>query len=123
MPKERNRTPFESFGTDMKQARKALGFSQKKLAELVNIDPRYLANIENIGALPSLPVFYEIVHICKLPIERYFHPAIEANKPSVERERAQLKLSICPERYLSIVEGAIDAAIRLEESADKTKEE
>ena len=119
MPKERNRAPFESFGADIKQARKALGYSQKVLAEMVNIDPRYLANIENIGALPSLPVFYEIVHICKLPIERYFHPVIEANQPSADRERVALKLHLCPEKHLPIIEGAIDAAVKLEETEEK----
>jgi transcriptional regulator with XRE-family HTH domain len=116
MPRERNRAPFTGFGADMKEARKALGFSQKALAEAVGIDPRYLANIENSGALPSLPVFYEIVSLCRLPVERYFYPETEAARESKERERAALKLSVCPERYLPIVEGAIDAAIKLDEA-------
>jgi transcriptional regulator with XRE-family HTH domain len=40
MLRERNRAPFESFGADMKLARKALGLSQRVLAEMVGIDPR-----------------------------------------------------------------------------------
>jgi len=116
MPRKRNTAPFESFGADMKEARKALGFSQKTLAEAVGIAPRYLANIENIGALPSLPVFYEIISICKLPVDRYFHPEAEEARPSAERERTTLKLLTCPDKYLSIIEGAIDAAIKLDET-------
>jgi len=111
MPRKRNRKPFSNFGADMKEARKALGLSQKALAEAVGIDPRYLANIENIGALPSLPVFYEIVNICKLPVERYFCLDMVEARESKERERMIMKLKLCPERYLSIIEGAIDAAL------------
>ncbi len=68
---------FETLGADIKEARKALGLSRRALAEQVSIDPRYLANIENSGDLPSVPVLYELARICKLPIERYFHPEAE----------------------------------------------
>jgi transcriptional regulator with XRE-family HTH domain len=116
MPIKRNNAPFTSFGADTKEARQALGYTQKSLAEAIGIDPRYLANIENSGALPSLPVFYEIVHLCKLPVERYFHPEAEMTRGSRERERTALKLTVCPERYLLIVEAAINAAIKLDEA-------
>jgi transcriptional regulator with XRE-family HTH domain len=119
MPKKRNTAPFERFGADMKQARKALGLSQRELAEMVQIDPRYLANIENSGSIPSLPIFYEIITICKLPAERYFYPDVAAEGGSEERERAVLKLRLCPERYLPIVEGTIDAALKLKEAGSE----
>lgn len=37
---------FETFGADVKAARDALNISRRALAEQINIDPRYLANIE-----------------------------------------------------------------------------
>ena len=37
MPKERNRAPFASFGADMKEARQALGYTQKALAEAFKV--------------------------------------------------------------------------------------
>ena len=40
---------FETFGADVKEARKAKNLARKDLAEKVNIDTRYLANIENEG--------------------------------------------------------------------------
>jgi transcriptional regulator with XRE-family HTH domain len=118
MPRKRNNAPFSSFGADTKEARQALDYTQKSFAEAIGIDPRYLANIENSGALPSLPVFYEIVHLCKLPVERYFYPEAEATQDSKTRERTALKLTVCPEKYLPVVEGAIDAAIKLDESGN-----
>lgn len=50
---------FETFGSDVKAARQAKRISRKAMAEKVNIDWRYLANIENEGAIPSLPVIRE----------------------------------------------------------------
>ncbi|HAQ2540932.1 TPA: helix-turn-helix transcriptional regulator, partial [Enterococcus faecium] len=47
---------FETFGADVKAARQAKRVSRKAMAEKINIDWRYLANIENDGAIPSLPV-------------------------------------------------------------------
>jgi len=119
MPRERNRAPFASFGADMKEARKAVGLTQKALAEEIGIDLRYLTNIENSGALPSMPVFYEIVRVCKIPVERYFYPDAEEARGSNERERTAIKLNICPEEYLPIIEGALDAALKLDRAGEK----
>ena len=114
MPKERNRAPFEGFGADMKEARNSLGYSQKTLAEMVNIDPRYLANIENSGALPSLPVFFAIITICKLPPEKYFYRELEDMKDSRALKRMINKLRLCPEKYLSVIEGTMNAVMKLD---------
>ena len=114
MPKERNRAPFDEFGADMKEARKALGLSQKTLAEMVSIDPRYLANIENSGQLPSLPVFYEIITICKLPPERYFYPELDELKDSRAVKRMITKIRLCPEKYLSVAEGTINEVLKID---------
>ncbi len=40
---------FETFGADVKAAREAKRLTRKTLAEMVGIDWRYLANIENQG--------------------------------------------------------------------------
>lgn len=116
MSKERTEC-FIDLGHDIKEARKAMGISRRELAEMVNIVPRYLANIENSGSLPSLPVFYELVKICKLPVERYFNPSPE-DKISAQRERALNKLNLCDERFLPIIEGAIDGALKMNGTGD-----
>lgn len=56
MAKVKDCPGFETFGADVKEARKAKNLVRKDLAEKVNIDTRYLANIENEGTIPSLPV-------------------------------------------------------------------
>ena len=102
---------FLTLGNDIKQARKALGIARKTLAEKASIDPRYLANIENSGDIPSVPVLFELIRICRLPVEQYFSPETQREE-SEQRRRINHKLSLCPEEYLPIIEGAIDSAIK-----------
>ena len=90
---------FETFGADVKEARKAKNLARKDLAEKVNIDTRYLANIENEGTIPSLPVIIQLVKICGLPMERYFNPEVMREESEL-RQRVGQKLKLCPEQYL-----------------------
>ena len=105
---------FETFGADVKAARKAKQLSRSALADMIHCDSRYLANIENEGTLPSLPVVIQLIKICGLPVERYFNPEL-MREESAERQRVSHKLQLCPEEYLPIVEGAIDGALRIHE--------
>lgn len=103
---------FETFGADVKAARKAKRLSRKTMAEIINVDARYLANIENDGTIPSLPVIIQLIKECGLPVERYFNPEIMRGE-SAQRQRVSHKLKLCPEQYLPIIEGAIDGAIQI----------
>ena len=110
---------FETFGADVKEARKVKQLSRKTLAEQINIDWRYLANIENKGTIPSLPVVIQLIKVCGLPVEQYFNPEI-IRGDSEQRQRVSHKLKLCPEHYLPVIEGAIDGALKIEQSAKET---
>ena len=110
---------FETFGADVKAARKAKHLSRKAMAEKVNIDWRYLANIENDGTIPSLPVIIQLIRNCGLPVERYFNPEI-IREESDQRQRVSHKLKLCPEHYLPVIEGAIDGALKIKQSTKET---
>ncbi len=69
----------------------------RQLERQNSCDSRYLANIENEGALPSLPVVIQLIKICGLPVERYFNPEL-MREESAERQRVN-KLQLCPEEY------------------------
>lgn len=103
---------FETFGDDVRAAREALGLTIKALAEQVNIDPRYLSEIELKPTIPSIPVIVQLVRICRLPMERYFSPELYQGD-SAQRQRISHKLQLCPEKYLPIVEATIDGAISM----------
>nr|WP_325300968.1 helix-turn-helix transcriptional regulator [uncultured Oscillibacter sp.] len=111
---------FETFGEDVKAARIAKHLSRRTLAEIVSIDSRYLANIENEGTIPSLSVIIQLIKECGLPVERYFNPEV-MREESAQRQRISHKLKLCPEQYLTIIEGALDGALKIENSADETE--
>lgn len=111
---------FETFGADVKEARKVKQLSRKTLAEQVNIDWRYLANIENDGTIPSLPVIIQLIKICGLPVEQYFNPEV-MREESAQRQCVSHKLRLCPEHYLPVIEGAIDGALKIKQSAKETE--
>ena len=77
---------FECFGADVKVARTSRRMSRRGLAEIVHIDNRYLANIENDSVIPSLPVIIQLIRACGLPVERYFNPEI-MREESEQRQR------------------------------------
>ena len=80
----------------MQQAREVVGMSRRELAKRVGIDPRYLANIELCGTIPSVPVVMQLIRLCKLPAERYFNPGL-IREDSKQRQRTSHKLQLCPE--------------------------
>ena len=121
MPNVKDCPGFETFGADVQQARDAVKMSRRELAEKVGIDPRYLANIELCGTIPSVPVVMQLIRICKLPSERYFNPEL-LREDSEQRQRTSHKLQLCPEKYLPIVEGVIDGAIKLKDTDDEKED-
>lgn len=58
---------FESFGADGKATRKAKKITQRALAETLHVAVRYLADIESVGKIPSVPVLIQLIRICGLP--------------------------------------------------------
>ena len=62
---------FETFGADVKAARKAKRWARRTLAEMVSIDYRYLANIENKGQHPSLQIFFELMLRYNISVDQF----------------------------------------------------
>ena len=79
---------FETFGADVKAARKAKQLSRSALADMIHCDSRYLANIENEGTLPSLPVVIQLIKICGLPVERY---VVHIDTTDIRAQTAELQ--------------------------------
>ena len=113
MAKVKDCPGFETFGEDVKEARKVRNISRKDLAEQVNIDTRYLANIELNATIPSMPLVVQLFHLRRLPAEKYFNP--ELRKQETEQyQRVKYKVQLCPEKYLPAIESAIDELMKLD---------
>ena len=65
--------------------------SLRILADMVHIDPRYLANIELVGDIPSVPVVIQLSKICKLLMERYFSPETRQSDSEQRQSHSQIK--------------------------------
>ena len=113
---------FKPYGAAIKAGRTKQKESRNKAADALFISPRYLANIELCGTIPSVPVVMQLIRLCKLPAERYFNPGL-IREDSEQRQWTSHKLQLCPEKYLPIVEGVIDGAIKLNEIDGKTEGE
>ena len=104
---------FETFGADVKAAREKLGMSRRELAEKIGVDPRYLANIELKATIPSMPLVVQLFHPCRLSAEKYFNPELRQQETE-QCQRVKYKVQLCPEKYLSAIESAIDELMKLD---------
>ena len=51
---------------------------------MIEIDPRYLTNIENKGQHPSLQVLYDLVSLLNVSVDEFFYPLIVWQKAADE---------------------------------------
>ena len=77
---------FETFGADVKAARKAKHLTRKTLAEMVGIEWRYLANIENKGQHPSLQIFFELVTRYHISVDQLLFGDATESKSTARRQ-------------------------------------
>jgi len=71
-PKEK--IDMTAFGQAVKEAREGKGWSREKLAEALDLAPRYIMYIETRGQRPSLQKLYEIVTLFNISIDQFFFP-------------------------------------------------
>lgn len=102
MNKNKIKFDFTAFGQAIKAARKARGYSRNKLADELNIAPRYIASIENSGQHPSLQIFYELVTLLDISVDTFFFPDKEADK-STQRRQLDSLLDEVSDKGLRIV--------------------
>ena len=72
MRKKEDKYDFRAFGLAIKEARMKQGLTREQVGAMIEIDPRYLTNIENKGHHPSLQVLYDIVHLLNVSVDAFF---------------------------------------------------
>lgn len=76
----------QRIGTAIKDARKAYGESRKVACDALHISPRYLANIENKGQLPSLHLFIVLAQRYNISIDHLIFSESSQNKSTTRRQ-------------------------------------
>ena len=61
MRKKEDKYDFRAFGLTIKAARKKQNLTREQVGAMIEIDPRYLTNIENKGQHPSVQIFLELM--------------------------------------------------------------
>lgn len=77
---------FLAIGQAIKEARENRGWTRERLAQEVNLAPRYIMSLENKGQHPSFQVFYELVTLFDISVDQFFFPNKEAEKNTQRRQ-------------------------------------
>lgn len=76
MRKKEDKYDFRAFGLAIKEARLKRGLTREQVGALIEIDPRYLTNIENKGQHPSIQVLYDLVSLLHVSVDEFFLPGV-----------------------------------------------
>lgn len=70
---------------------------------MIEIDPRYLTNIENKGQHPSLQVLYDLVSLLNVSVDEFFLPAADLVK-STRRRHIEKQMDSFTDKELILME-------------------
>ena len=114
MRKKEDKYDFRAFGLAIKSARKKKNLTREQVGAMIEIDPRYLTNIENKGQHPSLQVFYDLVSLLNISVDEFFLPASDLDK-STRRRQLEKQLDNLSDKDLVIMESVADGIIKSKE--------
>ena len=118
MRKKEDKYDFRAFGLAIKKARMKKGLTREQVGTMIEIDPRYLTNIENKGQHPSLQVFYDLVSLLEVSVDEFFLPASDLVK-STRRRQSEKQLDSLSDKDLIIMESVADGIIKSKEVEDE----
>ena len=111
MRKREDKYDFRAFGLAIKAARIKQGLTREQVGAIIEIDPRYLTNIENKGQHPSLQVFYDLVSLLNVSVDEFFLPASGLSK-STRRRQLDKQLDTFDDKDLIIIESVADGILK-----------
>ncbi|MDO4677722.1 MAG: helix-turn-helix domain-containing protein [Blautia sp.] len=111
MRKKEDKYDFRAFGLAIKEARKKQGLTREQVGAMIEIDPRYLTNIENKGQHPSLQVLYDLVSLLNVSVDEFFLPTDNMIKSS-RRRQLEEKINQLTDTDLVIMESVIDGIMK-----------
>lgn len=111
MRKKEDKYDFKAFGLAIKEARKKRGLTREQVGAMIEIDPRYLTNIENKGQHPSLQVLYDLVSLLNVSVDEFFLPAANLVK-STRRRQIDKQLDTFNDKDMVIIESVADGIMK-----------
>jgi transcriptional regulator with XRE-family HTH domain len=114
-PKEK--CDFKAIGQAIKAARENKGWTRERVADLVDLAPRYIMSIENKGPHPSFQVFYELVTLFDISVDQYLF-SDKPVKQSMRRRQLDAMLDSMSEKDLIVVSGTVKAIQEAKEAEE-----
>lgn len=114
MRKTEDKYDFRAFGLAIKAARMKQGLTREQVGAKIEIDPRYLTNIENKGQHPSLQVFYDLVTLLNVSVDEIFLPSSDKVK-STRRRQLEQQLDTFDDKDMVIMESVAAGIIKSKE--------
>ena len=74
------------LGERIKEIRKARGLTQAELAEIINVDPKYISKIETSNGRPSLDVLENISSALQVEMSVLFETSHLKTKNELDKE-------------------------------------
>lgn len=111
------RLDCRALGKEIKHRRKAKGWTQEHLAQLVDLTPRSIMYIENRGQHTSLNAFFKIVTLLDISVDNYFYPD-RLGSENERRKRIDRLLNGMDEKELIIIEGTAEAIRKERETGE-----
>ena len=111
MRKKEDKYDFRALGFAIKEARKKRGLTREQVGAMIEIDPRYLTNIENKGQHPSSQVLYDLVSLLNVSVDEFFLPTDNMIKSS-RRRQLEEKINQLTDTDLVIMESVIDGIMK-----------
>ena len=118
MRKKEDKYDFRAFVLAIKEARKKQGLTREQVGAMIEIDPRYLTNIENKGQHPSLQVLYDLVSLLNVSVDEFFLSSDSLAKSS-RRRQLESKIDNFTDADLVIMESVADGIVKYKEMEDK----
>ena len=114
MRKTEDKYDFRAFGLAIKAARMKQGQTREQVGAKIEIDPRYLTNIENKGQHPSLQVFYDLVTLLNVSVDEIFLPTSDKVK-STRRRQLEQQLDTFDDKDMVVMESVAAGIIKSKE--------
>ena len=114
MRKKEDKYDFRALGLAIKEARKKQGLTREQVGAMIEIDPRYLTNIENKGQHPSLQVLYDLVSLLNVSVDEFFLSSDSLVKSS-RRRQLESKIDNFTDADLVIMESVADGIMKYSE--------
>ena len=111
MRKKEDKYDFRAFGLAIKEARKKQGLTREQVGAMIEIDRRYLTNIENKGQHPSLQVLYDLVSLLNVSVDEFFLSSDSLAKSS-RRRQLESKIDNFTDADLVIMESVADGIMK-----------